>query len=46
MKIKVLEDICLSYITKSIEPVRSELFKVDKNAKQPTPTDKVSGKWS
>ena len=28
LKIKVLEDICLNYITKSIEPVKNELFKV------------------
>ena len=46
MKIKVLEDICLNYIMKSIEPVKSELFKVDENAKQHTQSDKAPGKWS
>ena len=43
MKIKVLEDICLNYIMKSIEPVKSDLFNAD-DSKQRNQTDKVPGK--
>lgn len=45
MKIKVLEDICLNYIMKSIEPVKSDLFtNDDRTGKVRNLTDKVPGK--
>ena len=48
MKIKVLEDICLNYIMKSIEPVKSDLFTNDDanrtGATRRNLTDKVPGK--
>ena len=48
MKIKVLEDICLNYIMKSIEPVKSDLFTTDDanrtGATRRNLTDKVPGK--